>query len=447
MITQRPISPFELSFFRSAQIGPIQTGGLPILMSSVVEGELDADILRRVLAELAAVHPMLGTEVIEGEPPRLRHVPGYRPPLTVVDGGDAEYLRLIDAEQDWRGGLFAARLLRDGDRSRIVLVLHHGIADGRSSVAVLDEMWRRYTAHAQGTALPVAAAHSLPEAIDDVLAQTISEAECADLLDRMRGLVGEPPAMLPRDGGPGAPQRFVAERIELGDTESAAFAAVAKRAGMSVNSLLSGCALVAMRSRFDTAAPLFMVCGYAADLRAALHPPLPAHTVLNCASGWGTGLPVSEIADPVDLGRRVEDDVRAALDRRDPARLALAARYIRDPRTAALVAGHPTLAISNIGRIPAHPTPAGVRVLRDDLAALGPGMPAKLTAFSYDGRLTVQVEYDTTDRSAAQMGEFRRALSEWLRRTAARAADLTAPGMRPVTASMGQHPGGAGMGR
>jgi hypothetical protein len=90
-----------------------------------------------------------------------------------------------------------------------------------------------------------------------------------------------------------------------------------------------------------------------------------------------------------------------------------------------MLAEQPSIALSNIGRVPDHIVPDGVRLVRDNLLAMGPGMPPKLTAFTLGDRLTVQVEYDTNDHSRAQMGRVRRNLAELLHRTAGRGGALS----------------------
>ncbi|WP_227979477.1 phthiocerol/phthiodiolone dimycocerosyl transferase family protein [Nocardia spumae] len=421
MVTQRLVSPFESGYFRAhGGFGSVPVGGMALFVGSTVEGELDADLLRTVLGELAAENPLLSSHDVEDAGvPTLRHVEGYRPVLTESQGGEIEYVDLVNRPQDWSAGLFFAHLFRDGTESRVVLIIHHGISDGRSAFALLDRMWRRYTAHLRGAPLPVLAKSELPPAIDERLAEIISDAEIAELLGAMRTIMGEPPARLPRDGtaGPGR-GLFAAERIELDPAATAAFVAAARTAGIGVNGLLSGCALVAVRAELGGAGALPMVCGYAADMRSSLDPWLPDETVLNCASGWGTLLMVGESADPLELGRVVHDDVRAAVARRDPARMALAGSHIRDEATAAMLADQPSIALSNIGRVPEHVVPEGIRLIRDNILAMGPGMPPKLTAFTLGDRLTVQVEYDTNDHSRTQMGRVRRTLSELLHRSA-----------------------------
>lgn len=421
MSAQRPISPFELPFFQvDAQFGSVPAGGMPLYIGSTVEGDLDLDVLRAVLVELAAAHPLLRAYPAADGGPVFRVAQDFSPTLTIETGGEAAYLRLVNEHRDFRDGFFGAHVLRDGPRTWAILVMHHGIADGRSGFALLGEMWRRYTARVQGASLPVVPEH-LPQGVDERLAAEISPAEVEDLLDRMRTIIGDPPARLPIDGVENDPRgRFAIGRIILDASETADFVAVARAAGISVNSLMSGCAVAAFRAQFDTFESLPMVCGFAADLRSALDPSIPDSTILNAASGWGTALSVAAASDPIVLGRIVDADVRAAIDRRDPARMALVGRYIRDEATAALISGQPSLAISNIGRVPRHEVPTGIRHIGDHVLAMGPGMPPKLTAFTVGDRLTVQVEYDTADHRREQMAGVERALAASLRRTADR---------------------------
>ncbi|MBF6333819.1 condensation domain-containing protein [Nocardia transvalensis] len=201
MISQRPISPLELGYFSpEAYLGSVPVGGMPLFIGSTIEGELDLEALRAVLEELVAVHPLLGCRRIhDNGVPMLRLVDGYRPPLQVAEGGEAAYLRLVNRPQDWDGGLFRAVVLRDESRTCVVLVIHHGISDGRSAFALLGEMWWRYTARLEGAPLPIlSVTRELPAAVDDRPAETISESEVLDLLDTMRGMLAEPPHTLSR---------------------------------------------------------------------------------------------------------------------------------------------------------------------------------------------------------------------------------------------------------
>ncbi|WP_433758621.1 phthiocerol/phthiodiolone dimycocerosyl transferase family protein [Nocardia sp. CA-135398] len=427
MTAQRPLSPFELTYFGSeTHLGSVPTGGMPLFIGSTVHGLLDVGILRRVLDELAADHPLLRSKPVADADGTLyfHRDDAYRPRLEISDGGEAEYLNLVNAPRDWHDGLFRAHLLRDGDRDRIVLVIHHGIADGRSAFALLAQLWQRYTAHATGTALPQSDSdQDLPASVDTRLAEVVSDAEITGWLDQIRAgaaMMGpeSAPRSLPIEGdgtGDDPLGRFALQRIELDTKETRQLVDAARAHGLSVNSLLVGAALVAFRAQLEPATgglPVF--CGHAVDMRSELKPPVSEHTILNCASGVGTAALVAEDAGAIDIAHVVAAGMAAAMAQREAPLFLLASQRVQDEATAAMFAAAPTVAISNIGRLPAHSTPDGIRRIRDDIYAMGPGMPPKLTVFTVGGRLTIQVEYDTALYSRAQMGKVGLALIDAL---------------------------------
>ncbi|MFE9784661.1 hypothetical protein ACFYO7_04690 [Nocardia salmonicida] len=423
MTSRRRISPFESSFFGTGTtIGSVPTGGMPLFLGTTVHGVLDPAILRTVLDELAAAHPLLRSRVVtdDGVGHFVRD-DEFRPRLGIVEGGEAEYLALVNGPRDWSDGLFRAYLLRAGLRQQIVVVVHHGIADGRSGFALLGQMWRRYTAHATGTAVPEADSdQALPEAMDTRLAEVVSVAAAGAWLDEIRAgaaMMGpeDAPRTLPRDGSDTDPLgRFAMQRIELSAEETAGLVTVTRAHGLSVTSVLAGAALTAFRTRFPESGSVPMFCGYAADVRAEFDPPVPAETVVNFASGAGVLVHATGETTQLELAHAVETGLRAGLDRREPAHFPLAAQLVNDELTAALLCAPPTIAISNIGRLQPHSIPDDLAFVRDDVYAMGPAMPPKLTTFTIAGRLTLQLEYDTALYRRTHMEKLRLTLVELL---------------------------------
>ncbi|MFC9993791.1 hypothetical protein [Nocardia sp. NPDC127526] len=475
MTTQRVLSPFEISYFgRETHLGGVPIGGMPLFIGSTVRGPIDPAVLRRVLAELAANHALLRASVVTDPAGTQRFVlaDGYHPALEVIDGGAGHYRKLVNSHQDWRTGLFHAQLLREPGRTQIVLILHHGIADGRSAFALLAELWRRYTAHLAGSPLPLADSdQSLIPGIDTQLAALFSDETVEAFLTQVRATAAgmnpaAAPRTLPRDGDgllpphgnqqtgssgarPGdgqetrnsdAPrqdlpqtgdpegrahnhtsasadrERLAMRRIELSAQATAAFVAVARAQGLSVNSLLAGAAMAAARTEFPVDGPLPLLCGHAVDLRGNLSPTVPDSVVLNCVSGTGTPVVADSGADPVELAEMVAASMAETLDTHFPALFMRASQTDLDPVSAALFAAPPTVALSNIGRIPAHSLPEGLEFIRDDIFAMAPGMPPKMTIFTVGDRLTIQVEYDTADHSHTQMGRIASAMDALVHR-------------------------------
>ncbi|MGW4531750.1 phthiocerol/phthiodiolone dimycocerosyl transferase family protein [Nocardia sp. NPDC004340] len=425
-MTARPLSPFESGYFAAdARLGSVPVGGMPLFIGTAVRGKVDEHILRRVLGELAAGHVLLRSRVdtvggvarfVAGEP--------VMPTLTVREGGVDEYWELVNSPQDWAAGLFRAVLLRGVRESRIVLVIHHGISDGRSAFALLEEMWRRYAAHAAGTEPPL---HDSDDAllggVDELLAAVVGEAEVDGFLAHLAQEIAEAspadaPHTMPHDGdGVGdAGGRLALRRIELSPGQTAELVEVARGRGISVNSVLAGAALAAVRGELAGDGPIPLMCGHAADLRPDLSPPVPVSTILNCASGAGTPALVDRDADPLAVGAVVDTTMRVLRESRFPALFMRAAQRPLAPQVAAMLSQPPAIALSNMGRLPAHPMPDGLEFVRDEVFAMAAGMPPKMTIFTVGGRLTVQVEYDTAEHSHTRMGRVAEAMSDRLAR-------------------------------
>lgn len=131
--------------------------------------------------------------------------------------------------------------------------------------------------------------------------------------------------------------------------------------------------------------------------------------MVNCITGFQTPLTVSPDDRVETVGRAVTEQVSAALARCDPERFLLAGLRA-GARGIAVPAPVVSYGISNIGRIPAHPVPEGLRLVRFGATVNAPGLPPKLLVASLGGRLVVQQEYDSWTYGAAQMRRVREAL-------------------------------------
>ncbi|WP_067709057.1 phthiocerol/phthiodiolone dimycocerosyl transferase family protein [Nocardia yamanashiensis] len=431
MTRRRALSPFEISYFSTGtRLGSVPIGGMPLFIGSLVRGRIDIGVLARVLAELAGEHVLLRSRVVAGRDggQYFEVVDGYRPPVREYAGEiEQRYRQLLNTRPQWRDGLFEAVVLRGAEATRIVLIVHHGISDGRSAFALLDEMWRRYTALIAGSALPHTDSDvALIPGVDEQLAAVVDEAAVDALLAQFRAAAagsdaGAAPRTLPVDGdGIGDPAgRFAVRRIELDERATGALVEVARGHGISVNSLLGGAALVAVRAQFDpTAGAMALLCGHAVDLRPVLPHPVAASTMLNCAAGAGTPALVDADADPVTAGVQVHARMAEAQAMGFPALFMRAAQRELDAVTAAVFAAQPSIALSNMGALAAHSMPAGVEFVRDEISAMAGGMPPKMTIFTVGGRLHIQVEYDTAEHSHAQLGRVAEVMSAQLRRIA-----------------------------
>ncbi|MFE3054601.1 hypothetical protein [Nocardia sp. NPDC059239] len=428
MSSQRPLSSFEFKHFDpDARWGDVPKAGVPLFVATTVRGEIDPDVMRRVLAELAADHALLRAVMVNepGSEPVFRVREEYQPPLEVTEWGPDGYQRLVNIEQDWSTGLFKAHVLREGGLDQIVLIMHHGMCDGRSALALRDDMWQRYGTQLAGSPLPPSNSdNELVDGIDTLLAGSVTEAEVDELVAMLRGIAAAgdavpAPLELPRDGdGVGDPVgRFATQRIEVDPEQSAAFFGVARAQGVSVNSLVTGMAMVAVRSQLEAdSGPVPMVFGHAVDLRASLAEPIPQSTLLNCAGGVATPVFAAADTDPIELAKATEVAMRAALDARFPALFMRASQRAFDPETAAIFGAQPTLGMANLGVEQTPSIPGGLEFVSDEAFGMAKGMPPKLTVWTVAERLVIHVNYDTTRNSHALMGRVTEAIRDQVRR-------------------------------
>ncbi|MFE0918959.1 amino acid adenylation domain-containing protein [Streptomyces nigra] len=125
-----------------------------------VRGPLDPDVLGRALALLAARHPMLRLRVTDGMPPLQYTAPAEpvdRPPrwYEVRDADDTGHALAdlepalcnrpfdLTAEDPVRAVLVRDR--RDAGLAHLLLVVHHGAADGYSLKVLCEDLWSLYT--------------------------------------------------------------------------------------------------------------------------------------------------------------------------------------------------------------------------------------------------------------------------------------------------------------
>ncbi|MEU7576503.1 amino acid adenylation domain-containing protein [Streptomyces sp. NPDC041068] len=206
-----PVSPLQEGFFFHAEFDD-EAADLYLVQELLdLSGPVDRDRLRRALQSLLDRHPLLrasfrqlpGGEVVQrlADPVTLP----WREADTSVTGLD-ELLRADRAEQFdlARPPLLRATLIKDGQRHRLLLTLHHIVADGWSVSVLLRELTAAYDGA------------DLPEPVDPRpylawLAGRDKEAARAAWAGALEGLAG--PTRLP------APSASSPESSSAGGTE------------------------------------------------------------------------------------------------------------------------------------------------------------------------------------------------------------------------------------
>ncbi|WP_250516573.1 non-ribosomal peptide synthetase [Caballeronia sp. INDeC2] len=158
-----PLSAAQLGLWFLWRAQP-QSAAYNIPVAVRLRGPLDAGALREALAQAAARHPALRTQLVEreGASPGQRIAPMWRFELPVIDvaGRIDEAKRITDedaltpfdlahAKHLWR-----ARLLRLADDDHVLsLVVHHIVSDGTSIDLWLDDIRATYVALQKGASV------------------------------------------------------------------------------------------------------------------------------------------------------------------------------------------------------------------------------------------------------------------------------------------------------
>jgi NRPS condensation-like uncharacterized protein len=306
-----------------------RTSPVNFVLVADVRGPVDDDLLRGALARLQAHHPLLRVRLSEegrgltrsyvfrddGVPsPELRQAPAD----ALAAGGltrevEGELARPFDVE---RGPLFRLAVARgDGGRSRLLLTMHHMIADGASAAIVLRDLLRICGGEPAGERRPlVEAGPSFPglgrvRALWD-LVRFFARAGAHFLTRRPAG------RNAPGLNAPAAGRETGIIFHELTEAETAALRARAKAGGATVGGMLSAAVARAVYAESGLERPAHVAVINAVDVRDAAGAGaaervdlLMSFVVTFHRTGDGRGL--------VDLARECSAAVKAAVARRE----------------------------------------------------------------------------------------------------------------------------------
>ena len=167
----REIGSLERLFFRYSERHPAH-----FLVAAEFDGILDDEVLRRALDAVQQRHPLLSVHVEDHPSTRLSfcRAPAIAPiPLTVHHGTCSGWQKLAATElarpfDRSTAPLMRAALTTTPTSSVIVLTFDHTIADGISSIHVLDDLIAAYNGR-QLAKLPV------PPTIEDLIDRSLKD--------------------------------------------------------------------------------------------------------------------------------------------------------------------------------------------------------------------------------------------------------------------------------
>ncbi|WP_063127846.1 non-ribosomal peptide synthetase [Nocardia fusca] len=243
LIDVLPLAPLGAGLFFRAQFTVGAPDDYVMLFAVELGGVIDLDRLHRAAQGLLDRHPVLRTAFVtaaDGSPVQLVAAAVTVPWLVADDVGDYEIPELLETERLTRFALDTAPLLRFtvyrtvSGRTHLVLAAHQLLFDGRSAQILLADLLTLYARHGDPAALPP------PPAYRDYLgwlARQDTAAGRAHWAEVLRG--ARPTELAPVLAPPTRPETGIGKvDLALGDAETAAMAAYAAEAGVTVETVV-----------------------------------------------------------------------------------------------------------------------------------------------------------------------------------------------------------------
>ncbi|MFI8193336.1 protein kinase [Streptomyces sp. NPDC085946] len=403
------------------------------VLSCALRGRVDVGALSAAFDAVTQAHPTLRTRIVPDGPGFVLRLltEEERPRLITRTGGEEAYAAELNTPLPVGGPLSRAVLVSapEGDRHLFVLVVDHTVTDGHSSIALHNALWDRYRAlvEGHGDARPPAAADGVPggeprwpEPISRLLPAADPAATAAYLERRVEEARRHPvelvPYDVPRPAAPGAGQAAApagdieVRRLTLDEERTALLRHTARRAGVSVHSLVAAALLTTARRRLEGDGPRTLGCLSPVDLRSRVSPPVPAAVMVPAVTTHLQTLDVATDTDPAALARTVHTRLGDFIARADHHHEMRITPEI--PRNPALQLA--TVIATNMGVVPGPRLPAGleatdVRLVpaREHYFPQAGRSPVMACVVSFDGRLAIEFPHSTACFSPSFMRAFR----------------------------------------
>lgn len=384
MILQRHLDEFE------AMIASRKFAGI---YTAVYLGKVSEIDLRIAFDLLCTKHPILRGRILAQNEGHLLQVDTSRnPDISFRDGLHAAYLREIQSPWDAAQSVARLAIIRHERGGFVVLRVDHAVADGRSGVALFEELWQVYTDIAQRIDIP-AELGTMPVSPSSLLAHGA------------RGKIFKRPSKYSHlADGPTASQA-VRQRIRLTDYQTGRLVNIARANKVSIHAIVCGAILVSQRDQVDSIAePTPMVCWSPVDLRPRLNPPVGATETTNLLSAHKAEVTLSKNDNPIAIAGEIKEQLNAALTRGDlpPNPLHGPGPGIKTP----LDQRRANAIVSNIGVISTFRQPPTLNItdfwVTDYASVFLPVFPVS----TYCGRLSIEFLYPGDHYQADQVNDI-----------------------------------------
>lgn len=366
------------------------------------QGLVDETVMADAYGLLCHRHPvLLATVHAETDAYVLAITDRDSPDLVVVDGDERELKHELERLWDPTTSLCRAILVRGESTGILALRIDHSIADGRSSIALLWELWRTYVALLEGTTESEMTAGALPYPPSELMNKHFGDASfgglpVAPVTARAASASAIDRRDLPLQG-----------RIRLSTLESAGLRDRARAAGITMHGLVCGALLAAHRSSLAHKDDLVgMQCVSIIDFRDRVEPAVGATATTNFDGLHQAEVAVPDVADPVALGRQVKAQLDSAFSdlKFPPVDLAF---------------GHPgvdgrllRITVSNLGVLEPIRRARNAAVVGFGTVSAGIGPVPLYIPYTFDGCLHIGYVYSASSFGAADVEALIAAISK-----------------------------------
>jgi hypothetical protein len=384
-IERRSLTFFE-SLFYLWQVGPV-------VASITLQGQVDAAVMDRAARLLRRDYPLLRCSFRRTDDDIALVLADEVPGLAVVPPGSNGLADEVNLPMDQDRPVSRISLSQAADLAVLSFAGDHAVGDARLNTLLLHRLLGYYTDLLRGIEPAPTGRSAFEGSLEEALLAAYEPGPVRPLPDT------DPPVTLAGEAtapGAAAVRSFSYER----DT-TAALIAASRRGGISLTNLLTGALACAVRAQFPDAGPLAVAPAFAVDLRARVDPPIAPDAPFCCAARLVCATHVDTADEPVEVGRRIGTQLKAALEQDEIQHRLLAQRVVGKPTPLPPI----SFLVSNIGIVEDYPLPDGLRVTDSRFATTSRGPVPTLFGSTANGRLTLDLVYDNAFHRADVIDE------------------------------------------
>ncbi|MFF4214513.1 hypothetical protein ACFYZE_35290 [Streptomyces sp. NPDC001796] len=355
----------------------------PVVASVALEGRVDAAVMERAVRLLERDHPLLRCSFCRTDDDITLELADEGPGLVMVEPGSNGLADELNVSLAQNRPVYRVSLSQDGESAVLTLAGDHAGSDGRLNTLLLRRLLSYYTGLLRGVVPEPTGRSAFEGSLEEALLAAYEPGPVQPPAD------ADPPLTLAGDAAaPGAP---AVRSFSFEPDATAALIAAARRSGISITNLLAGALACAVRAQFADAGPMPVAPAFAVDLRPRVDPPIAPDAPFCCVARLVSSTGVDAGDQPVEVGRRIAAQLKAALDRDEIQHRLVSQRAAGKPAPLPPI----SFMVSNIGIIEEYPVPDGLRVTDSRWAGTSRGPVPALYGSTVGGRLTLDLVYDT----------------------------------------------------